>query len=547
MSFRPLLLAALLAGIPCAAVAQNAPSSLYWIFLKDKPEAPASLLKASALNIPSRTIQRREKNLPNDRLVDSYDLPVSKTYLDALDALGITRRHTSRWLNAVSVRMTRSQAALVRAWPWVRKVRPLSATNHTLVQELGASDFDYGYAQQQNSRINVIAAHQRGFTGRGVVVGMIDTGFLLQHTCLQSTNVVDSWDFIEDDADVTEDTPSHGTQVLSVIAGQDDGWFVGASPHASFLLARTFDYSSSKAEEDAWIAGLEWLEWHGAQIVCSTITFLDDFYGQDSIYNYYPEDLDGRTAATTLATDIAFDKGVLVINAAGNFGGRGSGYLGTPSDGRKMIAVGALTGDSLRAFFSSRGPTSDGRFKPDVAAPGYRISTASGSSPTEYKTAVSGTSVAAPLVAGLAALALQAHPDWSAKQLYDAIRQTASQSNHPDNDIGYGVPDAVKILDRNYPSPDIQIDSLFRGPNPFSSSIQINFRTKATGRCSVRIYNVLGQEMATLLDNVTIPVNEYVSLSWNGQSHGRRAADGVYFCRIVHEGHSKTIKLLKID
>lgn len=545
MPFRRLLLAVLLAGIPYPVLAQDSPSSLYWIFLRDKPDASASLLKASTLAIPDRTIKRRAKNLPDSRLVDNYDLPVSSTYLHALDALGVARRHTSRWLNAVSVRMTRSQAAIAKALPWVRKVRPLSATSR--VQWFSASDFDYGYAQKQNSRINLIAAHQRGFTGRGVVVGMIDTGFRLQHTCLQSLNVVGAWDFIDEDADVTEDTPSHGTQVLSVIAGQDDGWFVGASPHASFLLARTFDYSSSKAEEDAWIAGLEWLEWHGAQIVCSTITFLDDFYGQDSIYNYYPEDLDGRTAATTLATDIAFDKGLLVINAAGNFGERGPGYLGTPSDGRKMIAVGALTGDSLRAFFSSRGPTADGRFKPDVAAPGYRISTASGINPTDYETAVSGTSVAAPLVAGLAALALQAHPDWSTKQLYDAIRQTASQSDHPDNDIGYGVPDAVKVIDRNYPSPDIQIDSLSWGPNPFGSSIQINFRTKVTGHCSVRIYNVLGQPVTTLLDNVTIPVNEYISLGWNGQSHGRRASDGVYFCRIVHEGHSKTFKLVKID
>lgn len=547
MSFRPLLLAALLAGIPCAAVAQNAPSSLYWIFLKDKPEAPASLLKASALNIPSRTIQRREKNLPNDRLVDSYDLPVSKTYLDALDALGITRRHTSRWLNAVSVRMTRSQAALVRTLPWVLSIRPLAAGRHQQMAPALFTTFNYGLAANQNRKINLIEAHKRGYTGSGVLVGMIDTGYLLDHVCLQTTDIAGTWDFVDQDADVSEYTPSHGTQVLSVIAALDDGRLVGAAPHASFLLTRTFDGSGSKAEEDAWIAGLEWLEWQGAQIVCSTLTFLDDFYGQDSIYNYHPEDLDGRTAAATLATDMAFEKGVLVFNAAGNFGDRGSGYIGTPSDGRKMIAVGAITGDSTWATFSSQGPTADGRIKPDVAAPGFNLGTASPNTLTTYVGAQSGTSLSTPLVTGLAALALQAHPDWSVRQLYDAIRQTSSQPDDPDNQLGYGIPDALKLIDYAPPSAVIQIDSLRWGPNPFGSSIQINFRTKVTGHCSVRIYNVLGQQVTTLLDNVTIPVNEYVSLSWNGQSHGRRVSDGVYFCRIVHEGHSKTIKLLKID
>lgn len=525
-------------------------SAKYWIFFTDKDSISESRLTNVRSLLPRTTLERRLKHGTKDRpVVDEYDLPVSPRYLRALDSLGVRIILSSRWLNAVSVILTPDQANQAKAWPFVRKVRPLArGYASTVRRHVSMDEFSYGLSLNQVRKINIVGAHQLGYTGTGVIIGMLDSGFLLDHIAFQSLQVIGRHDFVDGDDDVGEEIPSHGTAVLSMIAGLDNGRFVGAAPHASFLLARTLEGSGTKAEEDQWIAGLEWLEYEGAQIVCSTITFFDDFFGPDSVFNYELEDLDGRTAAATLATDVAFDKGVLVINSAGNYGERGSGYLGTPSDGRKMIAVGAMTGDSTVAYFSSTGPTADGRVKPDVVAPGFNVISVSTFSTTGYQTSQSGTSFSAPLTAGVAALAREAHPDWTVQQLYDAIRRTSSQATHPDNLLGYGVPDALKLIHYAPPSSKIQISDLTWGPNPFDYSTRIEFKARVSGRCSVHIYNVLGQLVAKPLPVSWVSVNDIVSATWNGRSlTGRSVSDGVYFCRITLEGHSKTIKLVRTD
>ena len=137
---------------------------------------------------------------------------------------------------------------------------------------------------------------------------------------------------------------------------------------------------------------------------------------------------------------------MVVVTSAGNAGlAPGSNSLGAPADGDLVIAVGAVTAGGARASFSSVGPTADGRIKPDVAAQGVAVKVARPDSTVGYATA-SGTSFSCPLVAGTAALLLQAKPDATVDEISRALRTTASQSGRPDNLLGFGIVDAFAAL-----------------------------------------------------------------------------------------------------
>lgn len=540
-----------------SASAQESREEKYWIFFRDKGVPDPSVQKSLFLSFSDRTLERRLKNLSGKIGTDGYDIPVSIQYIQDVKSIGVEIAAISRWFNAVSAYLSPLQKTAVENLPCVTSLRKVARSHKNILirHEQTAGDLssvttpDYGSSYSQNALINTPAAHQLGFSGHGVLIGMIDTGFNLDHIALHNVHVLDDSDFVDNDKDVSENTDgksssSHGTYVLSAIAGNAPGRLIGTAYGASYLLARTEDDDGigQKAEEDRWVAALEWLEFKGADIVSSSISFFDDF--QNDADNYTLSDLNGQTALTTLATNIAFEKGVLVFNSAGNMGTRGSGYLATPSDGKKMIAVGAVYGDSLVTNFSSRGPTNDGRIKPDIAALGYNVKVV-GNDTSHYDN-LSGTSLSTPLVAGLAALALEANPKWSAKQLYDAIRKTASQTSKPNNSIGNGIPDALKAI--NYdPSGSMNpfVKNVTGYPNPSSGPITISFQSLATASFSIKIYNLLGQFVATIAQDEQAHQNQVISRIWNGKNErGHEVSSGVYFFRISLGGRSTNDKIV---
>lgn len=117
--------------------------------------------------------------------------------------------------------------------------------------------------------------------------------------------------------------------------------------------------------------------------------------------------------------------------------------IGTPADAKDIIAVGAVDVQGSLASFSARGPTSDGRIKPEVCAPGKSVVVALANGGYGLS---SGTSFATPHTAGLAALLLQAHPEWTNLELRDAIISTASKSAAPNVDFGWGIVQGVAAL-----------------------------------------------------------------------------------------------------
>ncbi|MBX7150548.1 S8 family peptidase [bacterium] len=527
-------------------------SNKYWIFFSDKPNNTV-LKKSIVENLPERTVQRRLKNASID-IADEYDLPIDASYIAQIESSGIIIQRRSKWFNAVTAYLDASGVNTVKQLPFVKSIRLVANgvkdnVTRSRNQSSSALNLQYGASQKQNATINVVNAHILGYSGKGVLIGMIDTGFNLTHEAFDSIKVAGQYDFIENDTDVSEPVgskggSSHGTQVLSTIAGYAGGHLIGTAFGATFLLARTEDDDGigEKAEEDQWIEGLEWLEEQGADIVSSSISFFDEF--QNSVDNYSLSDLNGKTALTTLATNIAFDKGVLVFNSAGNMGSRGARYLGTPSDGKKMIAVGAVNGDSSKANFSSYGPTADGRKKPDVSALGRFVRVVAVNDDSGYDN-FDGTSLSTPLVAGLAALALEAHPDWSSKQLYDALRKTSSLASGPDNEIGYGIPDAVRLINYSPSGSSIPLIDIKSFPNPANATVSFSFKSLTNSSYSLSIYNVLGEKVTELAKNESISFNQTVTKTWLGKNlAGKDVASGVYFYRIVVDGNAVVQKLM---
>lgn len=465
--FIPLILIALSGFVP-----SNAPFALniqkYWIYFIDKgpqsaeDNAPA-VLKAKA-RLSERALLRRSKRMATGKLIQYSDLDLYQPYLDRLASQGIEIVVKSRWLNAVSARLTPEQLEAVRRLPFVARinaVQPLAPPTPQVDRELSRQKtqvnpafnrFDYGESFQQNQQINVPILHDTGIFGEHVIVGMLDSGFRpVGHEAFDSLEVLGEFDFIFGDS-VTSNQPgdvssqdNHGTQTLSVIAGFAPGRLIGPAFKAKFYLSKTEHIpTETRVEEDNWVAAIEWMEAQGIDIASSSLGYRDFF--DDPAENYSYQDLDGKTAVVTRAAQMATEKGVVVVTSAGNEGNSPTfPYIGAPADAPDVLAVGAVTPKGERASFSSTGPTFDGRIKPDVMAMGTGVTMVTVGSTNGYSSG-QGTSFSCPLVAGVAALMLSAHPELTPLQVNEALRMTASQATRPDNFMGYGLVDARQAL-----------------------------------------------------------------------------------------------------
>ena len=417
-----------------------------WVYLDDRDP------RSGPVDLALRSLDRRARRARGP-LRDFHDYPVHSDRLRAIAATGATVRHASRYLNAVSVTATPGQLAEIRRLNGVRlitavatwrravdPVEPVRRDRAGAAPGIAASD-DYGPSRRQVDQIGVIPLHDEGYHGEGILIGVFDTGFNRAHEALDHINVVAEWDFIFDDS-VTSNEPgdagsqhSHGTNVLSTVAGHAPGNLIGTAWAADVILAKTERvFEEVQGEEDDFVRALEWADSIGADIVTASLGYYD-------WYDY--ADMDGNTAVTTIACDIAASKGITVVTSVGNQGSGGLGWPGVlaPADGDSVIAVGAVDSSGVVVGFSSRGPTFDGRIKPDLMAMGQYVRAASAYDSLTYFHP-SGTSFSAPLVAGACALLLQVHPEWGPAEVLGALRSEASRSAAPDNDYGWGIIDA---------------------------------------------------------------------------------------------------------
>jgi hypothetical protein len=437
----------------------------YLIYFKDKGENNKEYFKKSAIEqnllqlFSEKAIERRKKTIGNEIFLYG-DYPIYQPYIKNLEENGIRIINKLNWFNAVSCYLNNEQIQLVKTLPFVEKIEKVKVFKNSSPKNESESDFslnkslnNYGPSFGQLNLSDIPAVHAKGITGRGVIIGLLDSGFRWKtHEAIQNTDVIAEYDFVFRDSVTANDTSDHpaqdvhGTMILGIIAGKKDGQLYGASYDSKFILAKTEDVrSETRVEEDNYAAALEWMERLGVDVTSSSLGY-SEFDNPDESYTY--QDMNGQKTIVARAVDSAFVRGVVTVTAAGNEYSTPWKYIVSPADAKYVIAVGAVYPDGSITSFSSRGPTSDGRIKPDVCAQGSSVYTVQTGTLANY-TYASGTSASTPIVAGIAALLISHYPEINQYQVRDAIRNTASQAERPDTVYGWGIASAKKAL--SYP------------------------------------------------------------------------------------------------
>ena len=476
------LTGALLMALPASA-SSSPKSSAYWIFLRDRvPTTSQSQIQNLKSRIDEHALERRRIRGKLGETGD-FDLPVASQYREAILSIsGVKLRGESRWLNALSVEADSKAVAEIAQLPFVRGVRPVakfkavrrpdheaaaSFPHRSVMERLEETGDDhptqpdpavpdplwrmdrawYGPSLNQVRMVNALETHYRGNHGAGVRIVVLDGGFQLNHEAFQSMDVIAQYDFINDDDNTAYDPRQdvegqahHGTACSSVIGGYSPGNLIGLAHEASFILCKTEDdRSETPVEEDYWVRALEWAEALGADVLSASLSYKDW---------YTPADYDGMTAPTSRACKMAYDLGMVLCTAVGNEGPERM-TLGVPSDAEGLLGIGAVRYDGSLADFSSRGPTADGRIKPDVLAQGVRTCCVSPDTWDRYAF-WGGTSLSTPVAAGCMALILAEHPDWGPDRITEAVHETASRAERPDPDWGWGIINVEEAI--HYPS-----------------------------------------------------------------------------------------------
>ncbi|MCX8056063.1 MAG: S8 family serine peptidase [Ignavibacteria bacterium] len=435
----------------------------YLIYFKDKGEQDKVYFKKSSIEkelyqlFTQKAIERRRRVLGEEIFLYG-DYPIYPLYIQKLDSLGIQIINKLNWFNAVSCFLNDEQTELIKNLPFIEKIEPVrvfksrnNETNSFVSFDLLKSQNNYGPSFAQLNLSDIPQVHSKGISGQNVIIGLLDSGFRWKsHEAIQNTNVIAEYDFVFRDsitANQPEDNPAqdvHGTMILGIVAGKMDGKLYGASYNSKFILAKTEDIRSERrVEEDNYAAALEWMERLGVDVTSSSLGY-SEFDDPNESYTY--RDMNGQTTIVARAVDSAFLRGVVTVTSAGNEYMSPWRYIVSPADAKYVLAVGAVNPDGSIASFSSRGPTSDGRIKPDVCAQGVSVYTVQTGSLSNY-TYASGTSASAPIVAGIAALLISHYPDINQYQVRDAIRWTASQANKPDTVYGWGIASAKKAIE----------------------------------------------------------------------------------------------------
>ena len=364
-------------------------------------------------------------------------------------------------------------------------------------------------------------------------------------------------DPLTDHPDPSKEGVYHGTKMLGLIGGYAPSRMIGTAPGADFLLFKTerthtleggiFEH---RIEEDFWVEALELSYRFGAKIVSSSLGYSDW---------YTKEDMDGKTAISSRAASKALSKGILIFTASGNVSHADTTKPDTtvvaPGDADSIITVGGVKLDGKIWNYSAFGPTSDGRIKPDIVAPFKSITLymeiiSSGDTLYSYSES-EGTSISTALMAGFAASVLSAHPEWDARKLYRVIRETSSNSLNPNNLYGYGIPDALKVL--NYeeiliPSEEgekSRIISLY--PNPLRGDrIKIEYIiNESLTPVSLKMFSSSGKKVFEK-SYFTKPLGRYKEIIELKTIKGENVPPGLYLF-VLETAESRDIRKIIIE
>ncbi len=534
-------------------IAQN---KIYWVELKDKNSNSFSVENPSEF-LSERAIERREKHSIK---ITQQDLPVSISYINSVKNIGVVVKSKSKWFNAILIECDESKISSIQNLAFVKSIKEIKNTSSISVDKFEIENnfssnfsetnyfdrtnvYNYGLSFNQANQIGVDCMHNNGYNGQGVVIAVLDAGFfnvnlLSAFDSLRMNNqLLGCRDFVTGDTLVYEDN-QHGMMVLSTMVGNIPGRIVGTAPKAKYWLLRTEDAATETLQEEInWVVGAEFADSVGADVINSSLGYS---YFDNPADDHTYADMNGNTTIITKAADWAASKGIFVCSSAGNSAGWPWYKITAPADADSILTVGAVDSTGFVTGFSSRGPTFDGRIKPNVAAKGYQSVIAA---PWGDIQQGNGTSFSSPITAGAVACLVQANPTKTNMELLYAIQQSANQATTPDTLIGYGIPNfcianniLTSISENSANNFNVKVF-----PNPFSNEFTLDYYSQKNEKIKLELYDICGRKILE---------QDFVAHENNKNLFSLKSMEalnsGIYFVKTTNStGQSLNIKIIK--
>ncbi len=519
--------------MPIYAFSQNR----YFVSFKDKANSPYSISNPLQF-LSQKSIDRRNRE---NFVTTEEDLPVNTVYINQVKSTGASVFFSSRWFNGVLVQTDPTVANTILNLSFVSSVELVAPGDKLSGRQKASHKFEQAKSasvQQNQTQLQMIGVDKMqaaGFHGEGIDVAVFDAGFIgvntlpAFQTLYLEGRLKSTFNFVKNSADVYSDY-WHGTEVLSIMAG-NSSTYLGGIYKANYYLYETEDWSTEfRVEEYNWAFAAERADSAGVDVINSSLGY-NTF--DDPSMNYTYQNLDGKTAISSQAARKAVLRGILVVNSAGNDGDDSWQYIDVPADAEGVLASAAVDYSAVRSPFSSIGPTSDGRIKPDIAAVGSSavVITTSGVVSTD-----DGTSFSSPLIACLAAGLRQSLPNSTSQEIYYRITKSGSQATHPDDFLGYGIPNftsAYNLLNFE--------DEYELYPNPVTNGqLNIIFKNIQGQAINILVYNLTGQLLLNITDSITWSNNPYpVDFSL--------FSSGIFFVKVQTPTSIKTQKIVRIN
>jgi serine protease AprX len=527
----------------------------YAIHFTDKENTPFSISNPEAY-LSQKAIDRRAKfNIP----VIEEDLPIDPGYITQVLEVSDDAKLLIqvKWLNAIIISL--SDTSIIELINEISHVemtrlvfRPDSEkssnkmdftvesveVNNNVMKSLNEYDSAfYGGAWTQIQQLNGHKLHEMGYTGSGMTIAVLDAGFTntdnlrVFDKLRNNGQILGTANFVAP-GDPIFSVHSHGTAVLSTMGGYWEGNLVGTAPDANYWLIRTEDAATEYlVEEYNWLAGAAFADSVGADILNTSLGYTTF---DDSEMDHTWEELNGDSTVITRGSNMAFRKGMLVVNSAGNSGNSSWKYVGAPADGYQVLSIGAVDDNGEIASFSSYGFPESEFIKPEVVARGKGTFVAYTSGAVGPG---NGTSFSSPVLAGMAACLWQVDPNLSPFMIKQAIYYSSNRFLNPDNRYGYGLPDFVEAM--NILGIEDQLtnqQTLMVVPNPFTNDFKI-IKENLSATAEWKIFNLQGQ---LILSGLVDKNQSEINIALNNQP------SGLYIFQLTQNGKFEQIKLNKL-
>ncbi len=531
-----------------------------WVVqFKDKNNSPFSIQTPGDYLSPAAVERRVKYNI----VVDSTDLPVNPAYItEVLSKGAVTYLSQSKWLNQILIYCTDTAViAYIDSLPFVVRtmavgfireqepgydrfvetVQPTISTS-TLLHSTSGDTLNYGTSYNQIHIHNGEYLHEKGYTGNGMTIAVLDAGFYhfkelsAFDSILSQNRLLGEKDFVDYDNSVDEDN-AHGMYCLSIIGANLPGIMVGTAPHASFWLLRSEnDFSEYPVEEHNWVAAAEFADSAGADLITSSLGY---YYFDDSAFNHTYNDIYANTTTVSRGASMAARKGMIVTNSAGNEGNNSWHYIIFPSDADSVCTVGAVNSAGEIAPFSSYG--FPGEVKPNI------VSVGSGTTIfgiNNMPATGSGTSFSNPNINGLIACLWEAFPAYNNLTVLNAVYQSSDRYNNPDNRYGFGIPDMKKAYLILKAKQNLELygnEWLFANPNPFTNRIDVKLIGQVnSNNVQIILQDANGNTISSIL--LTTEEQEVYDTAFINLDN---LPPGQYFLKYTDGLNSKTIELTK--